>query len=96
MKHTFTNEQIKEVMRRDRISRKSAIRKLNKAATTAKAKKEPKAKVAKMQTDVGKARSAGIQLFALAGWSSEQGRLHQGLRRNRTPSDVGSTGRVGR
>ena len=76
MKRTgFTNGQINEIMQRDGITRKSAIRKLRRvnvqalAGTTApKAKKAGKAKVVKTRPiTAGKARSAGVQLFILAG-----------------------------
>lgn len=77
-KSKFTTEQLEAIARiqeRDGISRKSAIRKYQKqlkaeAGATpkaAKAPKQPKAKVAKRKTDAGKARSAGVQLFILAG-----------------------------
>jgi hypothetical protein len=77
-KSKFTTEQLEAIARiqeRDGISRKSAIRKYQKqlkaeAGATrkaAKAPKQPEAKVAKPKTDAGKARSAGVQLFILAG-----------------------------
>jgi hypothetical protein len=77
-KSKFTTEQLEVIARiqeRDGISRKSAIRKYERqlkaeAGATrkaAKAPKQPKAKVAKPKTDAGKARSAGVQLFVLAG-----------------------------
>lgn len=78
-KSKFTTEQLEAITRiqeHDGISRKSAVRKFQKQLkaeaeanrrAAAKAPKEPKAKVSKPTTDAGKARSAGMQDFILAG-----------------------------
>jgi hypothetical protein len=74
----FTTEHLEAIARiqeRDGISRTSAIRKYQRqlkaeeeaTREAAKAPKQPKAKVAKPKNDAGKARSAGVQLFILAG-----------------------------
>ncbi len=78
-KSKFTTEQLEAIARiqeHNGVSRKSAVRKFQKQLradsranrkAAAKAPKQPKAKVSKPTTDAGKARSAGVQDFILAG-----------------------------